>query len=213
MLVDIFNRSRWRYHTMKKSDGTKMIRVSLIAVAVLLIIVSAPASAQTVNSQSASSSDQVAPDEGTICVSSRVLYERISIGRGPTKIEVSLGGGACEPPGSGISDLAAKFAARNSMGDYVEADSCPIYRDRIARLWLARKHNPHGRRIAVRAGQFFITDRKDLFELKSANGKKAAAQWIRRTLAAVRPCWNNFRDDHTRYVVDSLYASLRMAAQ
>ena len=188
-----------------------MIRSSLTAVSVLLAFAGASASAQTANSRSASPSDRVAPDEGMICVMSRRVYERISIGRGPKKIEVSLGGGACEAAGSGISDLAAKFAARDSMGDVVEADSCPIYRDRIARLWLARKHNPHSRRISVRAGQFVITDRKDLFELKSVNGKKAAAQWIRQTLAEVRPCLNNFRDDHTRYVIDSLYASLKMA--
>jgi len=61
----------------------------------------------------------------------------------------------------------------------------------------------------VQAGVFTINDMSDLFDLQTPEGRRAAARWMSETLTAVRPCWDNARDDRTHYVVDLLYDDLR----
>lgn len=186
----------------------------LIGLAALSILVSPAVGAQTTKPPPTATA-QAVPDEGQssdICAGARLLREKITVARGPRKMEILLGVGTCETGGSEISDMSVGYATDDSMADYVEAESCPAYRLQIAKLWSARKHNPHDFRTItnVRVGPFAILDWSDLFELRSSKGRVAAARWIHQTLALVRPCWNNFRDDHTRYVVGRLYTTLSM---
>lgn len=190
---------------------------------VVLAVFGAGACTQTTNAPSAPPpTSTIAPDHTAaghaeidhVCVSIRLLREHILVGRRGEGIELDLGGGACEPPGSGISDMSAAFAPSKDIGDAIEAESCPEFQARIARLWASRQHTRHGSdaESGVRAGPFTITDSSDLFELQSPEGRQAAAEWISQTLSAVRPCWDNFRQDHTHHVVDLLYGDLRKSA-
>ena len=57
-------------------------------------------------------------------------------------------------------------------------------------------------------GRYEIIDNVRLFDLANAKGRRETVEWIRDTLTAVQPCWNNFSEDRTRYVVDRLYTEL-----
>jgi hypothetical protein len=155
---------------------------------------------------SPTSSDLTPPGE-QICMTVRRVREKIMVGRGSKKIEITLGGGVCESPLLGISDLTLNYAARDGVGDVVEAADCPAYRDQITKLFLSSQHRSRGIG-EVHAGPFQIAGMSKFFDLQSVNGRKWAAQWIRDTLVAVRPCWNNFRQDQTLYVVGDLYPAL-----
>jgi hypothetical protein len=167
------------------------------------------ATAQTANTP-LPADDDAEPKTGRNCIAIALIRERVSVGRGRNKIELTLFGGACEPPGSGISALSASFATEDSNNDTVLADTCPAYRSQIDKLWSGREHLRRSSNVRpVQAGPFLIADQSDLFELQNENGRRAAARWIRQTLSAIRPCWNNFRSDQTRSVVDRLYGMLR----
>lgn len=186
-----------------------MLRYALTTVAFSGVLFGTAASAQSITEPSAI--DAEFPNQ--ICIAARRTVQTISIGRGRNRIEVSLGGGACEPPGSGISDLWARFPADDSKLDAVLAKTCPAFQIEVSKLWSAR---PRRTRLLhpvndVRVGPFVVAGRTDLFDLESARGRRAAAQWIRRMLAEVQPCWNNFREDRTREVVQRLYATLTMS--
>lgn len=143
-----------------------------------------------------------------ICISARFTHQTIMLGRGRQQVELSLGGGACEPPGSGISDLVVRLPADNSPSDVVLARTCPAFQAQITKLWAARRHSRSPRQFrAVPAGPFLFSGRSDLFGLGNQSRRSEAVRWVRQTLADVRPCWNNFRQDQTLFVVDRLYAS------
>jgi hypothetical protein len=190
----------------------------LLAMAALAIFADDDACAQAANATPPTAPDQTAPDQqNTVqeCIMIRELHEKIVVGRSGKGIVLWLGGGACDLPGSsGISDLSAGFATNGGMEDIIEEENCPAFQTRINKLWAARQHTQHGYGTipGVRAGPFTITDSSDLFDLKSPEGRRAAARWINQTLAAVRPCWDTVRDDRTHYVVDLLYGDLRRSA-
>jgi len=178
----------------------------LAALAAIALLAATDSGEPPRSAPSSTSSDPTSPGE-QICISVRRVREKITVGRGSKKMEITLGGGVCESPLLGISDLTLDYAARDGMGDAVEAADCPAYRDQITKLFLSSQHR--SRAIgAVRAGPFQIAGMSKFFDLQSVNGRKWAAQWIRETLVAVRPCWNNFRQDQTLYVVGDLYPAL-----
>ena len=207
-----------RYSSMHEVGlGDEMIRRILVAVAALVIFADREANAQTTNATTPTASDHSAPDPlaiGQVCITIRELHETITVGRGGKGIDIELGGGACERPGSRISDLSAGFSTNGGMEDIVEGENCPAFQTRIDKLWAARAHVQHGYGTitGVRAGPFTITDASDLFQLQSPEGRRAAARWIMQTLVAVRPCWDTIREDRTHYVVDLLYSDLRRSA-
>ena len=192
-----------------------MVRNVLVVAATIFTL--APPAAAT---QGIGASTQVVDRHGIptyasnerICVSVRHTLEKITVDSGGDQIEITLGGGACEPPGSGVSDPWARYSTNDSQLDVVEAGDCPAYQDQIDKLWSMKSQHPRGLTTAgnVRAGPYMIADWSDLFDLKSAKGRRAATRWISQTLAAVRPCWNTIREDRTRKVVDSLYNTLSM---
>jgi hypothetical protein len=145
----------------------------------------------------------------------RILSEIVVRPIGSKSIKLEIGGGEnfCNAEGWDW-DLSAT-SANLQVADFVEADTCPAYKNQIAKLHPA--HPPTARQSnvlgSVRADRFVITDRHDLFNLHSRMGRRAAARWMLETLVAVRPCWDNFRDDHTRYVVDRLYADVGISAR
>lgn len=189
-----------------------MLRPLLLAITVSTFLSSA-LNAQPFDSPQ--SAPEIANPPEQTCVSIRRRHQTIMVGQGKSRIEVSLGGGACEPPGSGISDLWARFPTDDSELDAVIAKSCPAYQTQINQLWLNRRHqvDPAKPYRDARAGSFVISGRNDLFDLESSEGRRSARHWIRQTLEEVRPCWNNFRDDRTRHVVDRLYRMLAMSAR
>jgi hypothetical protein len=209
------HRASTRYSSTHKIElGDVMVRRFLVAMAALALVVNGGARAQTTNATQPTASDPAAPDEvgaGQLCIAIREIHEQILVGRGGKGIGIELGGGACAPPGSGISDISVGFATPGGMEDFAE---CPAFQTRIAKLWAARPHTRHGYGTipAVRAGPFSITDSSDLFQLQSPEGRRAAARWINQTLAAARPCWNKVRQDQTHYVIDLLYSDLRRSA-
>jgi hypothetical protein len=182
----------------------------LVAAAAIALLSSANSGLPTMNGSSATTPNQIAPKDDQsdhICITVRRVRERIAIGRGVKKMDITLGGGVCESPLLGISDLALDYATRDGMGDAVEAADCLAYRDQITKLFLSPQHRsrPIGE---VRVGPFQIAGLSKFFDLQSASGRKWAARWIRETLVAVQPCWNNFRQDQTQYVVGDLYSTL-----
>jgi hypothetical protein len=188
-----------------------MTRRILAAVAALAIFANGEAKARTTNAPPATASDQAESNQaevGQVCIAILEIHEQILVGRRGKGITIKLGGGACEPPGSGISDLIVGFATPGGMEDFAE---CPAFQTRINKLWAGRPHTrrPYGSIHAVRAGPFTITDSSDLFQLQSPDGRQAAARWISQTLTAVRPCWNKVRQDQSHPVVDLLYSDLR----
>ncbi|MEO7690440.1 MAG: hypothetical protein ABIS51_14245 [Sphingomonas sp.] len=190
-----------------------MVRAILTAVAALSILADSAAGAQTTNTPPPPVPDHTAPDNGElpdICVADLRINAKIIVGRGRKKIRIQVDSGTCGEPQFSI--LTAAYATDSSKMDAIESENCRAYRTQIHQLPLARDRKSHGAATikAVRAGPFTITDNSHLFELRSANGQKAAARWIRQTLVAVRPCWNNFRQDHTREVVNDLYRTLPM---
>jgi hypothetical protein len=108
--------------------------------------------------------------------------------------------------------MGVRFARNDQDADFVQVKTCPAYQAQITKLWSARQHSgPSANNVqGVRAGPFVFAGRSDLFDLQGSKGRQAAAQWVRETLAEVRPCWNNFREDQTRYAVDHLYSALAM---
>jgi hypothetical protein len=153
---------------------------------------------------------EAAPPDASdqLCISARFTHQTIMLVRGRQRIELSLGGGACEPPGSGISDLMIRFPTSDSPSDVVLARTCPAFQAQITKLWASRRHARSPRQIrAVRVGPFVFSGRSDLFEVGTASGQSAAVRWVRQTLRDVRPCWNNFRQDRTLDAVDRLYAA------
>src|SRR5689334_22253806 len=109
--------------TVKISIEDKMLRHVLIVVIASWAFVG-PASGQEPNSPNlVLNGGAEAPDR--ICISTRRTTHTFTIGQGRSKIEVSLGGGACEPPGSGISDLWARFPTDDSKLDVVDEETCP----------------------------------------------------------------------------------------
>jgi hypothetical protein len=186
----------------------------LVAMAALALVVDGGARAQTTVATQPTVSHPAAPDQvevGQVCIAIREIHEEILVGRRGKGIEIELGGGACEPPGSGISDISVGFATPGGMEDFAE---CPAFQTRITKLWAARPHTRRGYGTIpiVRAGPFTVTDSSDLFQLQSPEGRRAAARWINQTLAAVRPCWNKVRQDQTHYVADLLDSDLRRSA-
>jgi hypothetical protein len=182
----------------------------LAIVATLGMLMGPSASAQTAAAPNPAQAADASASDDVICVSIARRLGTITVGRGDRRIDIMLMGGACEPPGSRISALWARYPADDSRLDVVSSDNCPAYREKIDELWAARPHDvpPRSTAIPVQAGPFAIVDSNDLFELRSSDGRREAAQWVRRTLEAVRPCWNTIRSDQTRDVVDDLYERL-----
>ena len=166
------------------------------------------AQSQTAPPQSTTNTPAVLDDHDQICVTVRRVYETFTVQRGPKKMELTLGGGVCGPTANRITDLSLGYATREGMGDFVEAETCPAYRDQITQQWLSPQPYTRSLSGSVKAGPFVIAGRSTLFDLQSSRGRRAAAKWIRETLIAVRPCWDNFRQDQTHYVVDDLYRAL-----
>jgi hypothetical protein len=167
-----------------------MVRAILTAAAALSILADSAAGAQTANTPPPPAPDH-ARDEGQtadICITSIRIVARITVGQGRKKIEIMLGGDNCGGPE--VSILTARYAADSSKSDAVEIENCPAYRAQINQLRLPRNHKSYEPATikGVRAGPFTIANSTHLFELRSANGQKAAARWLRQTLAAVRPC-------------------------
>jgi len=191
-----------------------MFRQALTAIAIASISSGAIANAQSKYAPSTTIARSADPVQTPECIAIGYIRDKIIVGRGREKFEIDLDGGACEASPSGISGLTVHIAMDDVGGDdAIEAESCPAYETQINKLWSARQHSAWSRgfsRRGIRTGPFVIFNGNNLFELKSAHGRKEAMQWVYETLAALRPCWNNFRDDHTRHVVDRLYAALAM---
>lgn len=154
--------------------------------------------------------ESVTPEDNVkLCILAAFSHGTIAIGHGEQRIEIELMGGACEPPGSGISSLWARYPENSSALDVVRANNCPAYKAKIDELWAAKRRHVRGQRPSKsQVGPFVIHNSGDLFTLNNSKGRKAATRWIRDTLVEVRPCWNTFRDDQTREVVDDLYRRL-----
>lgn len=178
----------------------------------IAVLLSSASHSQILNAHLPQPSNQATspPFADEICISSRIPREKIMVGQGPQKIELTLGGGHCEPPGSHISDLIATFPGNDHLGDVVKAHNCPAFKERIDGLWSRKNSHIPGNhsKLEVQAGSFSIQDTSDLFELTSNKGRAAAARWIREMLFAVRPCWNSIRNDRTWEVVNDLYKTL-----
>lgn len=202
-----------------RRNKPSMLRHAFFVAKLALLIAVSPLHALQVNAQTAGNptvpepvvrnSSRVEPDE-QVCVTIRHVRERITLGRGRAKIEITLGGGACEPPGSGISDLVAGRSRSVDAMDVVEASNCPAFQKQIDSLWARRQHYRPVYRGAgtVSVGALTFQGTSGLFELRSNRGRLAAAQWLRQTLTLVEPCWNTIRDDRTRHVVPGLYRML-----
>jgi len=189
--------------------GRKNSGRTLTAIAAICAFAATAASVQAQTGSPLPLQGLKAPE--TECVAIAVPHGTIAVGRGVRRIEIRLIGGACEPPGSGISALFAIYpAADNSPLDVVSSRDCPSYQAKIDELWSAKPYHVRSRSTLanIQVGPFAIVDTGDLFELKSSQGKRAAQIWLREMLMAVRPCWNTIRDDQTRSVVDDLYKRL-----
>ena len=187
--------------------------LTLVLLIVNLVSAGAPAVAQATGAPSPPAPVPVMPSaEGdeVICLSSRHQVESITFGHGPKRIEITLGGGTCEPPGLGISDLWVRYPAEDQKLDVVSTRDCPALRQQVAILRLVEAQRLYGKTRNIRAGLFVIDGGSGLFELRRKSGRVKAVHWVRQTLAAVRPCWNTVRNDRSRAVVDSLYRGLAM---
>lgn len=147
-----------------------------------------------------------------VCVADFHTLGRIMVGHRSKQITLSLGGGGCGGPMPHIELLLARVRDDENASNVVAGSDCPAFRKQVAELWaLKPRHKPKRGEVAgVEVRPFTIFDPIDLFDLRSSGGRAAAAQWVRRTLNEVQPCWNTIRDDRTRSIVDGLYSSLRL---
>jgi hypothetical protein len=123
---------------------------------------------------------------------------------GPWMLEIR------EAPKEGASD----------SNDVVYEPSCPTLTPHMSGLhpWpqpksdaevrLRRGINPETM-AGTKVGEFVFKDWSGLFRLQTKEQRAAAAQWVRQTLADVRPCWDNFRQDSEQSpIIDHLYAEI-----
>jgi hypothetical protein len=123
------------------------------------------------------------------------------------------GGGSCGAdtlPNEGYTPPSGLRITRPS-GLEIRRGSCPVFGPEADTLQPSMKRErrlrgPHLMPVSVRAGPFTITDEAGYFELQSPKGRRAAARWVRQTLAAVRQCWD-IADDSS-HLVARLYADL-----
>jgi hypothetical protein len=193
----------------------KIVRQLLIVLAALALFAGADAKAQTINSTTSESSGGSRPDEPGIFICSMaddIILGKIVLGR-PGQMELRLGGDwdRCVPGGWDWTFEATSASVEGE--DFIDEEKCPAFRTQIDKLHTPRPPVPHGfdTAVAVRAGPFVITDWSDLFHLHRSKGRTAAARWVRQTLIAVRPCWNNVREDRKHPVVDRLYKDFASA--
>ncbi|MCW2362763.1 MULTISPECIES: hypothetical protein [Sphingobium] len=147
-----------------------------------------------------------------ICVSILVIEETLTVGRGPDQLKITMGRGACEPKEPGVSSLHVSSAIAEEGSDAVIGEFCPVFLTKIEQLWAGRaQHQNGGMNKHVQTGPFRISGQSDLFSLHSSAGRREAIRWLKETLNAVRPCWNNFRDDRSLGAAVRLYDKLGLA--
>jgi hypothetical protein len=207
-----------RWHEQERSR-CEMIRRMLMGMVALPSFAAAHALVQPTNPPASPSPIKAQPggeQDKEICLPDRAKRVIITVGRGRRRIEMSLGGGVYDDGrcgGNEIIDLFASPRMNLGLADVVEARSCPAYRRQLVKLPSERWRHPRpvATFAAISVGPFVIADRSHLFNLASQNDRRAAVRWLRQTLAAVKPCWNNFREDRKRRVVGRLYAALGMS--
>lgn len=203
--------AHWSKHRLSRFQSSAIGIAAAITTVLTVTVPSGMAQAST--SSATTNPVQESPELlGQICVSVANPHGTIALGQGDEQIDITLIGGACEPPGSGISMLWVRYPAGPSRLDVVTVKDCPKYQIKIDELWSAKPHHERTRNAnsKVRVGSFWFSDPRDLFNLRNVEGRRAAAKWVRETLVAVGACWNTIREDQTLYVVDDLYRRLSL---
>jgi len=186
------------------------VKIALLDAALLLSVSGAGAQgvSDIVTGNSPNSSSSQAPLDEQICMSSRHTLEKVTLGRGRKHFEITLGGGACEPAGSGISDLWIRRSDDNDALDVVQASDCPAFKEQVAKIWAARPYSKETTQKYVSLGPFTFHGASYLFDLRNKIGQREAVKWLRQTFSLVEPCWNTIRNDRSRRVAPSLYRVL-----
>jgi hypothetical protein len=101
---------------------------------------------------------------------------------------------------------------QGNTADDIEQEDCPALLDYVKLLPAPRLTNPQWwakpvNGIAV--GPFFIEDPAALLRLRTEHDRRVTEEWLRRTLAAVRTCWNlPDLGDRPHPLADRFYAAV-----
>ena len=90
----------------------------------------------------------------------------------------------------------------------VRTQNCPGFRSQSAKLQPSSTAPTSG--APVQFGAFTITDWAGFFHLRSPKGRQAAVNWVKQTLAVVRPCWEISDQDLRPTIVNRLYVAIGM---
>jgi hypothetical protein len=142
-----------------------------------------------------------------ICVTPIRVLGVATLGSGQRSLEITLGQGVCPASDPGISELGLRYSNDDVSGDAVSAEHCPALAERSA---LLHRLPPRRSNLAQArtAGRYRIAGMTQFFEMRTVAGRRAAARWLTGTLYAVRPCWNNFRQDREQKATGDLYRRL-----
>jgi hypothetical protein len=189
-----------------------MVRHSLTALLVALCpFAEPPASAHT------SAADEVTLPRNVdevLCAGEGLVGADIAVGPpGPERIELSLESG--DTCGKGYTSPSGLSAFTTIDASHIEVrDRCLAFRRQAAKLRPSAERQVRlqgdGQMPSVQVGLFSLTNWAGYFELETPKGRNAAEQWVRQTLAAVRPCWDLSNDDDAPRLVDRLYADLAL---
>jgi len=185
----------------------------MIVARILGVVLAAAVSAAIPFSQSAAqSADKERPTEiGAVCIDSYHRWGSIVIDApGQKKLEFGIyrgwwacGDGKLTEPTWSISTPLLRDGDSGPVDSVVE-EHCPALRVQMDRLLAMKRKaqtprpSPKGFAVAgrLRAGR---DDFGPQFQLVDANPSGPIAKWIAQTRRAIRPCWNNFRQDKTLY--------------
>lgn len=180
--------------------------VTQVALTALLTFSGSDLSGQTTSASSPPAGDGSVAEtaSGAICVSVLHRLAIVTTGKGKNKLEFVLGSGGCET--RDVSVLTARYADDDSRAVAVYSHSCPAFQVQAAQLPSPKSADTLEH---ARAGRYMVEDRWSLFNLKTSNGRKAAAQWLRQTIAVVRPCWSINTENDSESIVNAIYPSAR----
>ena len=169
-----------------------MVRHAWVAcTTALLLFGGLAAQGQSTNAAPNSTSDAARDTSVAECAGLGSIGMEISVGYSrPKAIKLKILGGSTCGDYTRPSDI---WASTDETQVEIRGDSCPAFVTQARKLRPSRPREMrwygHGPMPAVQVGPFRITDWAGYFELRNPKGRRAAARWVRLTLAAVRPCW------------------------
>lgn len=99
--------------------------------------------------------------------------------------------------------FTVRYAEDDSRAIAVYSHSCPAFQAQVAQLPTPEQPKTVEHTLV---GRYLVEDRAGLFELQTVKGRQEAAQWLRRTVAVVRRCWNVDTENGSETIVKALYS-------